>query len=77
MMQEQTTVVELPYTDASILPTKDGKYSLIQRVGSMSPQLKESIVLFRKGRWPKFDWHRPVAWRELYQSEKEKYGEGV
>ena len=61
------------YYDATILPEKDGKYSLISRVGSMSPKLSESIVLFRKGSWPRFDWHTPIAWRELTETERKKY----
>ena len=64
--------LNLYYRDARDLPSEDGMYSLISYVGSMSPKLSESIVLFRKGRWPRFDWHRPIAWREVTQTERDQ-----
>ncbi len=65
--------LDLFYRDYRDAPSKDGMYSLISYVGSMSPKLSETIVLFRKGRWPSLDWHRPIGWRELTQTERNRY----
>lgn len=44
------------------LPKEDGMYNVIMHCGSISPKLKSTFCVFRKGKFPRLDWDYVTHW---------------